>query len=303
MRNFNQVYKEKVNESEQLHESKIVGDFRKIYNALLEHYNLTAIHDLNEKSQLSFLTELNQYWSEETGLNEEGLAFLEKRSLRLTENSTPLQKKNFLKSKTTVLLNETLRQNDVKFKVYSIIDEMYQQVKGESIEDVLTPNMISDILTEAMAESLDDIITTIRYELNESVKPKKKLNENVKPKVFLKKKLNEAQVEIATDIVTVNQNQLGEILKKYLNSESNHPMLIIANSKKMPILSHAIGDRINLFQLPGSGVGDDISDLTNEVFNHIMESKKKTVILSTPEAYSSKFSTAMGERFYKYKLD
>jgi len=190
MRNFNDVYKEKVNESEQLHESKIVGDFRKIYNALLEHYNLTAIHDLNEKSQLAFLTELNQYWSEEGGLNEEGGEFLEKRSLRLTENSTPLQKKNFLKSKTTILLNETMRQNDVKYKVYSIIDEMYKQVKGGSIEDVLSPNMISDILTEAMAESLDNLITTIRTEINESIKPKEKLNESEVPKkkVYIKMK-------------------------------------------------------------------------------------------------------------------
>ena len=190
MRTFNDVYKEKVNENEQLHESKIVGDFRKIYNALLEHYNLTAIHDLNEKSQLAFLTELNQYWSEEGGLNEEGGEFLEKRSLRLTENSTPLQKKNFLKSKTTILLNETMRQNDVKYKVYSIIDEMYKQVKGGSIEDVLSPNMISDILTEAMAESLDNLITTIRTEINESIKPKEKLNESEVPKkkVYIKMK-------------------------------------------------------------------------------------------------------------------
>jgi len=190
MRNFNEVYKEQVNESEQLHESKIVGDFRKIYNALLEHYNLTAIHDLNEKSQLSFLTELNQYWTEETGLTKEGESFLEKRSFRLTENSTPLQRKNFLKSKTNILLKETLRQNDIKYKVYCIIDEMYNQVKGGSIEDVLSPSMISDILTEAMANSLDELITTIRVELNESVKPKKKLNESQVPKkkVYLKLK-------------------------------------------------------------------------------------------------------------------
>jgi len=188
MRNFNELYKEKVNKSEELHESKIVGDFRKIYNALLEHYNLTAIHDLNENGQLSFLTELNQYWSEDGGLNEEGTAFLKKRSLRLTENSTPLQKKNFLKSKTNVLLNETLRQNDVKYKVYCIIDEMYNQVKGQSIEDVLSPSMISDILTEAMAESLDELITSIRTEISDSVKPKKELNESLvsKKKVYLK---------------------------------------------------------------------------------------------------------------------
>ena len=191
MRNFTEVYKEKVNESEQLHESKIVGDFRKIYNALLEHYNLTAIHDLNETSQISFLTELNEYWSEEKGLGESGISFLKKRSLRLTENSTPLQKKNFLKTKATVLLNETMRQGDMKYKVYTILDEMYTQIKGESIDEVLSPNMISDIITEAFAESLDDFISTIRNEISESAKPKKKavtkvVNESTGKKVYLK---------------------------------------------------------------------------------------------------------------------
>lgn len=193
MRKFGEVYKEKVNESEQLHESKIVNDFRQIYNALLEHYNLTAIHDLNEKSQISFLTELNQYWTEEKGLSELGTNFLKKRSLRLTENSTPLQKKNYLKTKATVLLSETMRQNDLKYKIYDVIDEMYQQVKGEEIYDVLSPNMISDIITEAFAESLDDFISVIRTEISESNKPKKEIkaklvNETVKPKVFIKRK-------------------------------------------------------------------------------------------------------------------
>jgi len=191
MRKFGEVYKEKLNESEQLHESKIVNDFRQIYNALLEHYNLTAIHDLNEKSQISFLTELNQYWTEEGGLNELGQNFLKKRSPRLTENSTPLQKKNYLKSKVSVLLSETMRQTDLKYKVYSVIDEMYKMVKGEEITDVLSPNMISDIITEAFAESLDDFITNIRTEISESVKkeePKKINEESRAKKVYIRKK-------------------------------------------------------------------------------------------------------------------
>ena len=191
MRKFGEVYKEKLNESEQLHESKIVNDFRQIYNALLEHYNLTAIHDLNEKSQISFLTELNQYWTEEGGLNELGQNFLKKRSPRLTENYTPLQKKNYLKSKVSVLLSETMRQTDLKYKVYSVIDEMYKMVKGEEITDVLSPNMISDIITEAFAESLDDFITNIRTEISESVKkeePKKINEESRAKKVYIKKK-------------------------------------------------------------------------------------------------------------------
>jgi len=204
MRKFTTVYKEKVNESEQLHESKIVGDFRQIYNALLEHYNLTVIHDLNERSQVAFLTELNQYWSEEEGLNELGRTFLQKRSLRLTENSTPLQKKNYLKSKASVLLSETIRQNDLKFKLYTVIDEMYTQVKGKDIKDVLSPNMISDIVTEAFAESLDEFISVIRTEISESSeceeedkedkleegveKEVEKIEESSKPKVYIKRK-------------------------------------------------------------------------------------------------------------------
>jgi len=170
MRKFGEVYKEKMNESKELHESKIVEDFRKIYNALLEQYNLTSIHDLNQKNQLAFLSELNHYWSEEGGLTDLGKNFVQKREPRLTENSTPLQKKNFLKEKATVLLSETLRQNDVKFKLYTVIDEMYQQVKGENIADVLSPDNISNIITEAFAESLDDFITSVRTELSESAK-------------------------------------------------------------------------------------------------------------------------------------
>jgi len=192
MRKFGEVYKEKVNESETIHESRVVSDFKQIYNAMLEHYNLTAIHDLNEKSQLSFLTELNQYWNEEDGLNETGAKFIKKRSPRLTENSTPLQKKNYLKNKTSILLSETMRQNDLKYKVYSVIDEMYKMVKGDEINDVLSPNMISDIITEAFAESLDEFVTNIRTEISESVKPKepkaRKINESIKPKVFIKRK-------------------------------------------------------------------------------------------------------------------
>jgi len=189
MKKFGEVYKKKMNEAEQLHEARLVEDFRKIYNSLLEHYNLTAIHDLNEKSQVAFLSELNQYWSEEEGLSDLGRNFLQKRETRLTENSTPLQKKNFLKDKAAILLNETLRQNDVKYKLYSVIDEMYQQVKGENIEDVLSPKMIGDIITEAFAGSLDEFILNIRTELTESAKPekvKKSVNESMSEDEFHK---------------------------------------------------------------------------------------------------------------------
>lgn len=184
MRKFGVVYKEKQNKAMELHENHIAMDFKNIYNALLEHYNLTAINDLNEKSQISFLTELNQYWNEEAGLNEKGSAFLQKKSMRLNENSTPLQKKNFLKTKSNNLLNELMRKSDLKYRVYGVLDEMFSQTESNSIDEVLSPSMISEIVTEAFATSLDSFIQTIHHELHESTQPKQS-----NKKVYLNKRI------------------------------------------------------------------------------------------------------------------
>lgn len=190
MRKFGDAYKEKMVKHEQLHEAKVVNEFKQIYNSLLEHYNLTAIHDLNEKSQVAFLTELNQYWTEETGLTDIGRNFLKKRTPILTENSTPLQKKNYLKDKVGILLSETLRQNDIKYKVYNVIDEMYQQVKGKNINSVMSPETINNTITEAFATVLDQFVKDIYIEISESAKKfkSKSVNESIKQKVFIKKK-------------------------------------------------------------------------------------------------------------------
>lgn len=193
MRKFNTVYKEKQGKADELHETRILADFKKIYNALLEHYKLTAIHDLNEKSQISFLTELNTYWTEASGLNEDGMNFLKKRSLKLTESSTPLQKKNYLKVKTSNLLNELMRKTDLKYRVYNILDEMFKNTDSSKIDDVLSPQMITDIIKESFGNTLDELAGTIYTELNESVNHKEVNN---KKKVYLKKtKLNEANVD------------------------------------------------------------------------------------------------------------
>lgn len=183
MRKFGVVFKEKQNKAVTLHESNVLSDFKKIYSSLLEHYNLTNINDLKESSQVSFLTELSKYWTEEEGLNLLGEKFIKKKSLILTENSTPLQKKNYLKTKTTNILNELMRQGDIKYKIYSILDEMYDQTNVQSIDDVLTPAVISKVLAESLNESFSALVNNISHELNESVKPKK-----VNQKVYINKR-------------------------------------------------------------------------------------------------------------------
>ena len=174
MRKFGVVYKEKRKKSSDLHEAHVIRDFKKIYNSLLERYGLTNINDLNERSQVSFLTEVNKYWSEETGLNDLGKKFLQKKSMMLTENSTSLQKKNYLKTKTTTLLNELMRQTDFKYKVYSIIDEMYQQTGSSKVTDIMPANTIADVISEGLASSLDKMVNNIHHEISESAKPNRR---------------------------------------------------------------------------------------------------------------------------------
>jgi len=174
MKKFSEIVKEKISSAQVLQESKVLEDFKEVYGSMLDHYGLTSIHDLNEESQLSFLTELNHYWSEEEGISEKGEKFLQKRSMSLNENSTAVQKKNFLKERASVLIKETLRQTDLKYKLYDIVDMMYKQTNASDLRDILSPDMITTIIAESFARSLDEFTTNINKELRESVQPKRK---------------------------------------------------------------------------------------------------------------------------------
>jgi len=174
MKKFLELYKQKLEESENLQETQVLTDFRNIYSVLLEHYGVTTIHDLDEETQLSFLTELNHYWSEEEGLSEKGEKFIAKKSLVLNENSTPNQKKNFLKAKVSAVIDETVRQSNLKWRIYDIVDEMYSQINASSLREILTPDMITNIILESFSRTVDEFTANINTELSESAKPAKK---------------------------------------------------------------------------------------------------------------------------------
>ncbi len=180
MKKFHDILKEKAEKHNELHESKVLGDFKSVYGAMLEHYGLKSINDLNDESQLSFLTELNSYWSEKEGMSEKGQRFLMKRSISLNENSTAVQKKNFLKTKSVAIINETLRQSNLKYKLYDIVDEIYTETKSKDLKDVMSPDMLSTIIAESFANSVDDFVSNIHKELSESVTPKRKYFVKVK---------------------------------------------------------------------------------------------------------------------------
>jgi len=180
MRKFGEIYKEKVNESETLQENRIIKEFAVIYDIMLKHYGLNSVHQLNEESQLSFLTELNRYWNDADGLTDKGKQFIEKRSMELNENSTAIQKKNYLKDKTYAVINESLRLSNMKYRLYDVIDEMYNQLNASDLSDILTPDMITNIIFESFTKTINEFTSNIHKELSASVKPKKKLFLNVK---------------------------------------------------------------------------------------------------------------------------
>jgi len=182
MKKFHELYKEKVSEAEELQETQVLTDFRNVYNMMLEHYAIASIHELDEESQVSFLTELNHYWSEDAGISEKGEKFIAKRCLMLNENSTATQKKNFLKSKVQNLISETVRQSDLKWKLYDVIDEMYNQLNASSLRDILTPDMIKNIIFETFSNTVNEFTENIHKELSESAAPQKKFVVKIKAK-------------------------------------------------------------------------------------------------------------------------
>ena len=173
MRKFNAVYKEKQAISERVLEERVLGEFKKVYAGLLEQYEVTDFKELNGDSQVAFLREVNEYWSEEEGLTEKGKVFLETKSLLLTESSTQLQKKHFLKSKATAVLSTIFEEAGVKDSLYKVLDEMYKNTKSEEITDVLPTDAISGTILESFGVVLQNLMTEMVYEMT----PEEDLNE------------------------------------------------------------------------------------------------------------------------------
>lgn len=173
MRKFNAVYKEKQAISEKVLEERLLKEFKNVYSNLLEQYEATDFKKLDSDTQVAFLRELNEYWTEEEGLSDQGKVFLENKSALLTEASTPLQKKSYLKNKATAVIAESLKSVGIKDQLYSILDEMYKKTKSEEMSDVLPTDAISGTILESFGSALQDLMTEIVYEIS----PEEDLNE------------------------------------------------------------------------------------------------------------------------------
>jgi len=170
MRKFHTVYKDKMETFNKIQEAKVLAEFENVYYVLLENYGIASADELNEKKQAAFLTEVSEYWNEETGITQLGINFLKDKSSILTESSTIDQRKKYLKNKSIAVLNETIKQADLKTKLYDVIDSMYKQLNASNVSDVLSPRIIVNIMSESINETLTNFIQTIENELVESGK-------------------------------------------------------------------------------------------------------------------------------------
>jgi len=222
MRKFNAVFKEKQAISEQVLEERLLNEFKDVYSSLLEQYNIAEFHDLDENTQVAFLRELNEYWTEEEGLSKKGVNFLKTKSALLTEDSTPLQKQSYLRNKATIVIAETLRQSDLKGKIYDILDEMFKNTKSSDITDVLSADAITGTILESFGVSLQDLLTEMVYELTPE---SEELNEEKKTEVLNERTFSDEQREKLA--------KGGEAMK-----DGSFP---IVNKKDLKNAIHAIG--------------------------------------------------------------
>ena len=170
MRKFNTVLKDKQIKEEQLFEKKVLEQFKKVYDTLLEKYGISEFKELSEKAQNVFLSELNSYWSEAEGVSESGIKFLNSRGRALNEHASEQQKKNYLQEKANTVIGETFRQSELKYKLYSVIDEMYSEVKASSLSEVLPADVIFETFKESFVKNVKGLLSEINYELKESSK-------------------------------------------------------------------------------------------------------------------------------------
>jgi len=170
MKKFRTVLKTKQSRHNLDQEKKILLGFKKVYNTLLEKYETSAFHNINEETKPVFLAELNSYWSEDKGLLKKGKLFLKGDSDMLNEASSNIQKKQYMKKRITPLISEVLRQSNLKWKMYDVINEVYKNTNAESLGDVMPANDISDTVLESFQSSLREFMKEVHFELTENSK-------------------------------------------------------------------------------------------------------------------------------------
>ena len=89
MRNFNDVYNDKLNESIKHNEDRISTEYETIMRALMEDTNIYNLQEITEQKDYdSFFAKVNECFTVTDGITEKGKQYLIDRKPFLTESST-----------------------------------------------------------------------------------------------------------------------------------------------------------------------------------------------------------------------
>lgn len=157
MLNFNQVY----NNSKQqiLEKNKQLYNKQKeeVVNVLKEMYVIKGkISDLPKDKQTILMKKLLEYWSPKTGIKKSGIKLINENRLTLTQNSTNVDVKKYIKIETKRnfdSITEAFKNNKGDLVVESFRNNITKQVKRDiNVKGI--KNIICDTISEVYKQNI-----------------------------------------------------------------------------------------------------------------------------------------------------
>lgn len=153
MRSFSIIYKEqKQNKIAELKEAYRQQKIE-VCKALKQNYMIdTKIKDMSSSQKAWFMSKVYEYWSPESGLNENGVALLNENKIALTKNSTHKDISRFIINETKK--NAQLFVNSFKNNTsHLLIESMKEEIK-EKTGRTIVESSIRDLVWNLISEKI-----------------------------------------------------------------------------------------------------------------------------------------------------
>lgn len=158
MRKFENVYTDKINESKELNEARIVSEYETILEALMVDNNVINFSDLDESNRLSFENKVSECFDSNIGMTERGKEYMKNRKPFLTESSTIEERKGYLKNNICKVVESKMYTISLKEGIYAAINDVYENVNAKKLSDALSVEEIEQCICECVTEHIKNTI-------------------------------------------------------------------------------------------------------------------------------------------------
>lgn len=167
MRNFNEIYTDKLNESNKYREEQIASEYGMILKALMEDNNVVSFDTISEDNMKSFKSKINECFDINHGITEFGKEYLSRREMFLTESSTNNERKAFFKKRITDILNKKMFADVIKDDVYESFNDIYESVNASKFSDALPIEDVESCIYECVVEHIKNtLVESIKNEID-----------------------------------------------------------------------------------------------------------------------------------------